>query len=87
MGSAFTTEPLYITNSEPFSDPLKETHGIYLFQRIHRWGALARGYNRFESNRPLKGCPTLQVEHESKWNSDGTEESLSSNIIKSTKTI
>ncbi|KAF7380355.1 hypothetical protein HZH68_016220 [Vespula germanica] len=87
MGSAFTTERLYITNPEPFSDPLKESDGIYLFQRIHRWGVLGRGYNRFEVNRALKGCPTLQVEHESKWNSDGTEESLSSNIIKPTRTI
>ncbi|XP_012287043.1 uncharacterized protein LOC105703313 [Orussus abietinus] len=39
----------------------------YVFQRIERWAALARGYNRLRSQRLSRGRLTMQEEQESRW--------------------
>ncbi|XP_015601845.1 uncharacterized protein LOC107270915 [Cephus cinctus] len=46
----------------------------YVFQRIERWAALARGYNRLRSQRLSRGRMTMHEEHEPRW-------SISSNRI------
>ncbi|XP_043275200.1 uncharacterized protein [Venturia canescens] len=46
----------------------------YIFQRIERWAALARGYNRLRSQRLSRGRLTMQEEQEPRW-------SISSNKI------
>ncbi|XP_047350884.1 uncharacterized protein LOC124949602 [Vespa velutina] len=40
----------------------------YAFQRIERWTALVRGYNRFKSERLSKGRQTMLDERVSNWN-------------------
>ncbi|KAL2711898.1 hypothetical protein V1478_018919 [Vespula squamosa] len=40
----------------------------YLFQRIQRWAALTKGYNRLRSERLSKGRLTMHAESGSKWN-------------------
>lgn len=39
----------------------------YVFQRIERWAAFARGYNRLRSERLSKGRLTMNEEQESRW--------------------
>lgn len=39
----------------------------YVFQRIERWAAFARGYNRLRSQRLSRGRMTMQEEPESRW--------------------
>ncbi|XP_015172631.1 PREDICTED: suppressor of Mek1-like [Polistes dominula] len=39
----------------------------YVFQRIERWAAFARGYNRLRSERLSKGRLTMNEEHNSRW--------------------
>lgn len=46
----------------------------YVFQRIERWAAFARGYNRLRSQRLSRGRLTMQEEQEPRW-------SISSNKI------
>lgn len=46
----------------------------YILQRIERWAALARGYNRLRSQRLSRGRLTMQEEQEPRW-------SISSNKI------
>ncbi|KAG7208857.1 hypothetical protein KM043_015042 [Ampulex compressa] len=39
----------------------------YVFQRIERWAAFARGYNRLRSQRLSRGRMTMQEEQEPRW--------------------
>ena len=39
----------------------------YIFQRIERWAAFARGYNRLRSQRLSRGRLTMQEEQEPRW--------------------
>ncbi|XP_016922938.1 uncharacterized protein LOC108004494 [Apis cerana] len=40
----------------------------YIFQRIERWAAYARGYNRLRSQRLSRGRMTMQGGQEPRWN-------------------
>ncbi|XP_014609652.1 PREDICTED: uncharacterized protein DDB_G0283697-like [Polistes canadensis] len=58
------------TNMVPFHKGLSEwwsEETEYVFQRIERWAAFARGYNRLRSERLSKGRLTMHEEHDSRW--------------------
>lgn len=63
---ALTTDDAMI----PFHKGLSEwwsEETEYVFQRIERWAAFARGYNRLRSERLSKGRLTMHEEQESRW--------------------